>query len=337
MLRVLRLTIISFVIVLLVGLGVFGYYFYQYKVFLTTPLNVPEQTLFTIDEGQGFSTVVSNLSKDNIISEPLFYKIYGRLQQDHSIKAGEYLIENGTTPTALYQKFINGEVNLYKITFIEGWTFNQILDAIRQNSHIEQTLQFVPKDEVTDALGIDDFYEGIFFPDTYLFHSKSKDSDILLSAYQSMQDKLQAAWNARSADNPLKNPYQLLILASIIEKETGVDSERGEIAGVFIRRLEKGMPLQTDPTVIYGLGDEFDGQLNYSELRQDTPYNTYTRKGLPPTPIAMPSEASLQAAANPAPGKSLYFVADGKGGHTFSNTYKDHLKAVEAYRKLSKN
>lgn len=337
MLKVLRLTVISFVVLLLIGLAVCGYYFYQYKVFLKTPLNVSEQTLFSIDEGQGFDVVVSNLAKEGIISEPFFYKIYGRLQQDNSVKAGEYLIKINSTPESLYQKFIKGEVNLYKITFIEGRTFTDMLELIRQNEHIEQTLQFVPKKEITDALEIDTFYEGIFFPDTYLFRSKTKDSEILLNAYQSMQNKLQAAWDGRSANNPLSNPYELLILASIIEKETGIDSERGEVAGVFIRRLQKGMPLQTDPTVIYGLGENYDGQLNHSELRQDTPYNTYTRKGLPPTPIALPGEASLQAAANPTPGTSLYFVADGKGGHTFSNTYKEHLKAVEEYRKQLKN
>lgn len=329
MLKALRRFIISLVLLFLLGLGAFGYYFYQYKVFLKTPLNTPEQTLFTIDEGQGFSSVVNKLADENIIDKPFFYKIYGRLQADSSIKAGEYLLEPELTPETLFNKFSKGEVNLYKITFIEGWTFKQMLEVIRQDNHIMQTLEFVPMDEVTDALGIDEFYEGIFFPDTYLYHSKSKDSDILLSAYQSMQTKLEAAWNARSADNPLKNRYQLLILASIIEKETGVDSERGEIAGVFIRRLEKGMPLQTDPTVIYGLGDNYDGQLNHSELRQDTPYNTYTNKGLPPTPIAMPSEASLLAAANPKPGKASILLPMAKVDTRFPTLTKNIYKPLK--------
>ncbi len=332
MFKFLRITVSLLIIALVIALSFFGYFFYQYKVFLKTPINTSEQQLFVIENGQGFDQVADTLEKQQLIDNAYFYKIYGRLQNSHAIKAGEYLIPMNTTPPELYKKFIDGDINQYKITFIEGWTFKQMLDKIRQQDDIAQTLEFVPVDEITDALEINQPAEGLFFPDTYLFSSNTKDSDLLLTAYKRMQDKLNAAWASRSADNPLKNPYELLILASIIEKETGIDSERDEIAGVFIRRLEKNMPLQTDPTVIYGLGDNYDGTLNYSELKKDTPYNTYTRKGLPPTPIALPSEASLQAAAKPKSGKSLYFVADGKGGHTFTNTYKEHLKAVEAYR-----
>lgn len=336
MLKFFRRLVIVFIIGLLTALAAFGYYFYQYKVFLKTPLNTTEQTLFTVNDGQGFNSVVEALAKEGIVTEPMLYKVYGQLQTNKSIKAGEYLIGLNSTPETLYQKFISGEVNQYKITFIEGWTFAQMVEHIRNMDNIQQTLQFVPTEEITDALEIDEHYEGVFFPDTYLYNSKSKDSDILLVAYQSMQTKLQAAWDNRSADTPLKDPYELLILASIIEKETSLDSERDEIAGVFIRRLEKDMPLQTDPTVIYGMGNQYTGRLTRADLKKVTPYNTYTRKGLPPTPIALPGEASLLAAAKPKPGKSLYFVADGKGGHTFSETYKQHLKAVDVYRKQSK-
>ncbi|PID66808.1 MAG: aminodeoxychorismate lyase, partial [Gammaproteobacteria bacterium] len=228
----------------------------------------------------------------------------------------------------------SGKTIAHKIRFLEGWNFKRFREELQNNPHIDHTLLFVPDKDILSILGASEgtHPEGYFFPDTYQFPNRGKDIDVLRQAYDLMQKNLEAAWAERDKSIALKTPYELLILASIIEKETALDSERRQVSGVFHRRLAKGMPLQTDPTVIYGMGDQYNGRIYKSDLRRDTPYNTYTRKGLPPTPIAMPGRASLMAAGQPDNSRALYFVADSTGGHTFSDTYQQHLQAVKVYR-----
>ena len=218
----------------------------------------------------------------------------------------------------------------YRITLVEGWTFRQFAQALAADPVLIHELDLDDPyawDPGTLFEGMG-HAEGWFLPETYQFTRGDSDRDILLRSNAAMNEALQAAWQGRDTGLPLDSPYELLILASIIEKETALDAERDRIAGVFVRRLNKGMRLQTDPTVIYGIGETFDGDIKRRDLRTDTPYNTYTRHGLPPTPIAMPGRASLEAAAHPADGEALYFVADGKGGHTFSKTLAEHQAAV---------
>jgi hypothetical protein len=226
----------------------------------------------------------------------------------------------------------NGKVVVYNITVVEGKTFKDLRASLVQTAGIEHTLNDKTDAQIATLLGIDGSPEGWFMPETYQFHRGSSDLELLKRMYGEMQRTLEQEWPNRAEGLPLANPYQALILASIIEKETGVASERPQIAGVFVRRLQKDMLLQTDPSVIYGAAD-YHGDLTRKHLQTDTPYNTYINKGLPPTPIALPGKASIQAALHPADGDSLYFVADGKGGHTFSATYEEHQQAVARYLK----
>jgi len=248
-----------------------------------------------------------------------------------AIKTGEYQLDPGILPRELLQLLSSDAVVQYRFTLVEGWTFTQLLQALAKDDVLKQTLVRDPDKVGTvmiSSLGVD-HPEGWFLPETYQFTRGGSDSEILERAHQAMEKELGSAWEARTNDLPLNSPYELLILASIIEKETGKADERRQIAGVFIRRLQQGMRLQTDPTVIYGLGDSFDGNIRRRDLETDTPYNTYTRSGLPPTPIAMPGRASLLAAAQPDAGDAIYFVADGTGGHTFSATLQEHQIAVK--------
>jgi UPF0755 protein len=245
-------------------------------------------------------------------------------------KAGEYRLEPGIKPQGLLQKLERGDVIRYRFTIVEGWTHRQLLDALQVDPVLGPGLKDRMKVEEWQApANGQDLLEGAYLPETYVFTRSENALDVLAQAASAMQSALAEAWARRTDDHPARTPYELLILASIIEKETAVDEERAQISGVFVRRLKMGMRLQTDPTVIYGLGDTFDGDIRHRDLGTDTPYNTYTRTGLPPTPIAMPGRASLLAAAQPAAGTALYFVADGKGGHTFSDSLEQHRLAVD--------
>jgi UPF0755 protein len=246
-------------------------------------------------------------------------------------RAGEYRLEAGMRPREVLAKLASGQVVQYRFTVVEGWTFKQLVDALAANPVLVHELDPAAPDSldsVAASLGMA-HPEGWFLPETYQFTRGDSDRDILGRAHAAMERVLEDAWNSRGDDLPIDSPYELLILASIIEKETSLDEERPQVAGVFARRLKKGMKLQTDPTVIYGMGDSFDGDIRRRDLQTDTAYNTYTRRGLPPTPIAMPGRESLMAAAMPAPGDTLYFVANGNGGHTFSVTLEDHQRAVK--------
>ncbi len=335
-----------FVSLLLIFMTVLGFIAFDYQRFLkTSAVTVDSELVFTVQSGDTIRQLIKKFPQHRIelaqqspfrqYLSPYYFRYLAKKEQlAHRLKVGEYQLTVGMTPVQILNLLTSGKTIVYKVQFLEGWNLKKIREALAQSPKVVQTLQSVPDKDIMKLLGVEGtFYEGQFFPDTYQFSNRVNDLEILKQSYQLMQENLQKAWQARDKSIQLKSPYELLILASIIEKETAVDSERKQVSGVFHRRLAKGMRLQTDPTVVYGMGNRYQGKIYKSDLKRDTPYNTYTRTGLPPTPIASPGMASLMAAGQPDKGKSLYFVANGTGGHTFSNTYKEHLKAVKHYRK----
>jgi UPF0755 protein len=266
----------------------------------------------------------------------LLYEYFRWSGQARRIRAGSYEIAPGTTPRRLLDKMVQGEETLEQLRFVEGWTLRQLRAELARAPHLRHTTTGMTDAELMAALGAPGVpAEGRFFPDTYAYSRGVSDLVVLQRAHGLLHRHLAEAWEQRAPDTPLKSADEALILASIVEKETGVAADRGRVAGVFVNRLRIGMPLQTDPTVIYGLGEAFDGNLRKRDLQADTPYNTYTRGGLPPTPIALPSLASLQAAVRPEPTKALYFVArsDGSGGSVFSETLAEHNRAVNQFQR----
>ena len=250
------------------------------------------------------------------------------------IRAGSYEIEPGATPRSLLARMVQGDEAFERVRLIEGWTFRQVRAALAAAPHLKQQAAALPEAELMAAIGLPGVpAEGRFFPDTYLYSRGVSDLTVLKRAAAAQTRRLAEVWAARAPDLPLQTPEQALVLASIVEKETGRPADRGLVAGVFINRLRIGMPLQTDPTVIYGLGEAFDGNLRKRDLQTDTPYNTYTRRGLPPTPIAMPGLASLRAAVQPAATPALYFVARGDGSSVFSADLAAHNRAVNQYQR----
>ena len=250
------------------------------------------------------------------------------------IRAGNYEAGAGTTPRDLLRKMVLGDESLSTVRFIEGWTFRQVRAALLQADGLKRTAETMSDAEIMAAIGAPGVHpEGRFFPDTYAYSRGSTDIAVLKRAHHAMEKRLADAWARRAPDVPLKTPEEALILASIVEKETGTATDRGMVSGVFNNRLRIGMALQTDPTVIYGLGDRFDGNLRKRDLQTDTPYNTYTRPGLPPTPISMPGKASLLAAVQPDATRALYFVARGDGSSVFSESLAEHNRAVDKYQR----
>ncbi len=265
----------------------------------------------------------------------IYFELYARYHQKASlIKAGEYLIKPNTTLPLFLEQIIEGEVVQYRYTIVEGITSQQLIATLKLHANLNSALNGMSSEEILKALGAaEQHIEGLFLPETYHFPAGTSDLAFLQRSYDALQSTLSDEWQNKADDLPYKTPYEALIMASIIEKETGIAEERAQIAGVFVRRLQKGMRLQTDPTVIYGMGDAYKGNIRRKDLRTDTRYNTYTRHGLPPTPIALASKESLHAALHPADGKSLYFVATGKEGrHYFSSTLTEHNKAVRKYQ-----
>jgi len=335
-----RFLAIAGILVLMAGSAVL-FASQRYQRFLETPLSLPvEAYVIQVEPGTSGTTIIKRLAGSGFTRDSWQWRLLMRLEPP-AIKTGEYQLDAGILPRELLQLLSSGAVVQYRFTLVEGWNFTQLLQALAKDDVLKQT-QDRDSNETADeagrvmisSLGVD-HPEGWFFPETYQFTRGDSDFDILERAHKAMEKELGSAWEARHDDLPLNSPYELLILASIVEKETGKEEERGQIAGVFIRRLQKGMRLQTDPTVIYGMGDSFDGNIRRRDLKIDTPYNTYTRSGLPPTPIAMPGRASLLAAARPDAGDAFYFVADGTGGHTFSATLQQHQEAVN--RMLKRN
>lgn len=316
-----------------IGALLFGWQAWR---FLTTPANVPQEgVVFEIAPGTPFVAVSRALGERGILAHPRLFTLYARVKgQGGAIHAGEYSLEPGLTPSDLLAKFVAGDVLLHSFTIVEGWTFRELLSNLSRQEAIASTLEYEDWPRLMEALGADaERPEGLFLPETYRYAKHTTDVQLLKRAYALMEKTLDAEWSERAPDLPLASKYEALILASIVEKETARADERARIAGVFVRRLQKNMRLQTDPTVIYGIGEAFDGNLTRADLRTDTPYNTYTRRSLPPTPIAMPGRASIHAALHPDPGEELYFVASGRGdgSHIFSVTKKEHDAAVLEY------
>lgn len=301
-----------------------------------TPLPLNASPLeFTLKPGSSLTAVVGQLRRQGVIEDRWRFEILARILGEATrIKAGHYTLTNAVTPVELLQKLTDGEVSLRKIAFIEGWTFQQIRAALNAHPAIRHDTARMSEAQILAALKIPQTHiEGLFFPAQYYIDPGNSDLSILRRAYETMQTRLAAEWATRQPGLPYQNPYEALTMASIIEKETGVASERSLIAAVFINRLRNGMRLQTDPSVIYGLGSSFDGNLRRSDLLVDTPYNTYTRTGLPPTPISMPGLDSIHAALHPLASEALYFVSKGDGSHVFSDNLEEHNRAVQRYQK----
>ena len=294
-----------------------------------------EPVVVDIGAGTSLRGVAALLAQQGVLSYPRSFALYGRFTgRAARIQAGEYEIRGGTTPLEFLDQLVSGQVKLYALTVVEGWNLNDLLAALRRHPAVVQTIESANPVVMAEALGLDVGHaEGQFFPDTYRFPRGTSDVEILSRAHELLRERLGEAWKSRRAGLPFDTANDLLILASIVERETALDEERPLVAGVFVRRLEKRMRLQTDPTVIYGLGQDFDGNLTRRHLKTDTPYNTYTRRGLPPTPIGLPGEQSLRATANPDQGAALYFVATGNddGSHFFTATLEEHNAAVAKY------
>ena len=314
----------------------------QINNFLHTAISIDtDGTDFAIESGMSFRTVSDELAERGIISNSRFFRAYARWTgAAAAIQAGDYRIKQGTTPVELLKQFTSGDVKLYSFTIIEGWNQWDLLNALHDDPNIDASMTDEDWPALLDDLQADRNHpEGLFLPETYRFPRNSTDREVLRQAYELMQKVLVEEWAGRAEDLSITTPYEALVLASIIEKETARVDERSRISGVFTRRLEKRMRLQTDPTVIYGIGSGFNGNLTRRDLQTDTPYNTYTRHGLPPTPIALPGRDAISAALHPADGEELYFVATGlgDGSHAFSATKEQHDAAVAEYlRQLRK-
>ena len=307
---------------------------------LHAPLNISESVDFEFSMGASSTTLAKQLVQRGWLTKPYYFSYWTRISgASHKLKAGEYVIEPDTTPLQLLEQMQQGKVKLYTVTLIEGKTFQDVLTRIQASPDIKQTLQGKSVAEIMAAIGhAGENPEGLFYPDTYSFPRGMNDVMFLQRAYNTMQRKLNNAWVSRDAGLPFATPYEALIMASIVEKETAQAAERKQIAGVFINRLRIGMRLQTDPTVIYGMGMDFNGNIRVKDLQQDTPYNTYTRKGLPPTPIAMPGIEAIDAVMHPDTTPYLFFVARGdrSGRHVFSVNNAQHEAAVDQYQRKKK-
>lgn len=326
-------SIIAFTLMMVLGMvsvwGGMNYHLLMKKVV------VHEETVFELNKGQGLDQVINSLHAQKIGINRFWFKLFAYHRKiDRRLKAGEYVFAPGATSNDILLLFASGKTRQYSITFPEGWAFKQVFQAIQDNPHLQHTLSEVEFKDVMAHIGSDKTHpEGLFFPDTYFFEKNTTDVELLRMAHQRMEKILAEEWQNRDQELPLHSPYQALILASIVEKETAAREERKQIAGVFTRRLQKGMLLQTDPTVIYGMGDDYHGDIRHKDLREPTPYNTYIIDGLPPTPIAMPGKAAINAALHPEPGESLYFVSRGNGHHAFSATLAEHEKYVDKYQR----
>jgi UPF0755 protein len=326
--------VLALAVVLAAFAGVAGAVFVRH--WLGTPLAIgSEPVTVEVAPGQTLTAVARELEARGVLTHPRLLALYGRYTgADARMRAGEYSLAPGTSPRTLLQTFTSGALVQHSVTIVEGWTFRELRKALADEPTLEHTVTGLADAEVMTRLGEEGRHpEGLFFPDTYLFGKGTRDIELLRHARERMRKELDRAWASRHQNLPLQDAYQALILASIVERETGLADERARIAGVFVERLRRGMRLQTDPTVIYGLGQKFDGNLRRADLERDGPYNTYTRTGLPPTPIALPGAAALRAAVQPDERGELYFVASGRGdgAHVFSRTLAEHEAAVRQY------
>ena len=330
-----RLVPVVLIILLLAAASTSGLW-RQYQLFLQTPLTIPGDGLeLTVQRGSNIRTVITGLSQRGVTRMDWRWRLLNKLQVV-TIKTGEYALVSGMTPVDLLALLASGKVVAYRFTIVEGWNVRQLLAALGSDPILQHSLFTMDDLASLDGMPVD-HPEGWFLPETYVFTRSDSDLDILQRAYGDMQTALLEAWAGRDEKLPYETPYEMLIMASIVERETSRDDERKAVAGVFVRRLLQKWRLETDPSVIYGLGDSYDGNIRRRDLDTDTAYNTYTRHGLPPTPIALPGRASLLAAAHPAAGDAMFFVANGLGGHTFSATLEAHNKAVQEMLKRNKS
>lgn len=310
--------------------GAFAYHIQDY---VHSPIAGSEQVYeLTIDKGASFNQVNQNLAETGVISRTFYFKLLA-MYEEHTqdIKSGEYQFLATQTPAQILEDLVNGKTIQHSLTIVEGKTFSDFLDIIQQHPKIKQTVTNI--EQIKNKLGIErDKLEGLFLPDTYQFTAGTSDIEILKQSYLLLRNLLNKEWPQRDEQSYVNSPYEALILASIVEKESAIVKERTRIAGVFISRLKIGMRLQTDPTVIYGIGEDFDGNITRKHLETDTPYNTYTRYGLPPSPISLPSKAAILAVLHPDITGELFFVAKGDGSHEFSKTYEEHQAAVRKYQ-----
>ncbi len=329
--RVRRLLLAIFLCVIVFLLLITAWFSYR---FFYVPINSTQKPiLYVVSPGQPINQLAQGWHQAGQLPDPNFFILMAKLQRRlNKIKAGEYQLQPGATAWVLSKKLASGVVLLHKITFVEGWTFNQVMRALNTNPHLNHTLQEKDRATIMEILGSSQVNpEGMFYPDTYFFALGTKDTKILRMSYNLMQKKLQSAWQHRAASLPYQQPYDALIVASMIEKETALARERPLIAGVILQRLKIGMRLQIDATVIYGMGQNYQGTITRKDLAIDTPYNTYTRKGFPPSPIALPSISSIKAALHPQGDKALFYVARGDGSHIFTNDLQAHHQAIAAY------
>jgi UPF0755 protein len=324
---------------LLLAIAAAAWTWIDYRRFAEAPLpKARADATIDVPRGSSYPLIVAELRRQDIAGhgfrDGLYWRALGReLGVAGHLHAGEYALPQGTTPRELLRKMAAGDVVQHRFTIVDGWTFRQLRLALANEAGLQQTLPGSSDEDIARRVGIADGKpEGWFLPETYSFVKGESDFDVLRRAHAAMKKALDQLWRQRSSEVKLDSPYQALILASIVEKETAQPTERAQIAGVFIRRLKFGMRLQTDPTVIYGMGENYAGNIRRSDLETDTPYNTYTRDGLPPTPIALPGTVALEAALHPAAGDALYFVARGDGSHEFSPTLDAHNRAVQKFQ-----
>jgi len=327
-----------FAVILIVSSFIISWAWMDYNAFIRQPIVAEQSVVIDISKGSSFRSIIQTLLEHKLPVNKHWFKLLayqeGLINQ---LKAGEYELPIGMTPKAFLLLLSQGKTRQHTITFPEGWNFKEMRQALVNNPQLKQTLTELSDTEILQKMGVKQTHpEGLFFPDSYRFEKHTTDLAILQRAYQKMQGILTAQWAKKSAGLPFQSAYQALILASIVEKETGTPAERPVIAGVFVRRLKKGMRLQTDPTVIYGMGENYQGNIRKQDLRELTAYNTYRINGLPPTPIAMPGELAINAVLHPAQGNSLYFVAKGNGSHIFSATLADHNRAVNVFQRKRK-
>ncbi|MBB3101860.1 endolytic transglycosylase MltG [Azomonas macrocytogenes] len=331
MIRKVLFFILAFVLAALLGLGLA---MWKQHSALQQPLVLNEALLLDVQPGDTPGGVFRRLEAEGVLKDAFWLRLYWRLKLSHeTLFSGEYRLLPGMRVEEMIGLWRRREVVQYSLTLVEGWNFRQLRRAMQAQPKLTQTLQGLDDAQLMERLGHPGLHpEGRFFPDTYLYTRGYSDLELLKKAFARLETVLSEEWEARADNLPYRDAYQALIMASIIEKETGVPSERGEIAGVFVRRLARNMLLQTDPTVIYGLGEDYAGRITRAHLLQATPYNTYIKPGLPPTPIALVGRKAIHAALHPAEGESLYFVARGDGSHEFSDTLEEHNRAVRQYQ-----
>ncbi len=324
-------------LLLVIAAGVAGWFVYQdYQRFAEAPLAIGRtERIIDVPLGTPFNRIVSQLRSRGLTRAPTLYwrALAWEMRVAEGLHAGEYELSYGLTPRTLLDRMARGLVVQHRFTIVEGWTFRDLRVELARGEALTHDTAAMSDDVIMTRIGAPGVPpEGRFLPETYAYTRGFSELALLKRAYLAMDEALERAWRDREADTPLRDKDQLLVLASIVEKETGRAAERPRIAGVFIRRLRIGMKLQTDPTVIYGLGEAYEGNITRKHLQTDTPYNTYTRYGLPPGPIALPGKAAIRAAARPEPGKALYFVARGDGSHEFTDSLADHNRAVQKFQ-----